>query len=193
MNQFQPIRVNNYPNAVWRKKPPWRIALIANLIDDYEKTYDDPPDAGAEFDRRKTIESIASALESEGHYVDVVAGDSSLPEAILTLRPHICFNIAEGIGGDGREAQVPALCELLGVPYTGSKVVANAISLNKTMTKRVWQQLGLPTAPYFEFSSLEDIAHTDYRFPLFVKPARDRSVHQGALDLFIINGFFNDP
>ena len=91
----------------------------------------------------------------------------------MNIRPHICFNIAEGISGDGREAQVPALCELLAIPYTGSQVVANAISLNKTMTKRIWQQQGLPTAPYFEFTSLEDIAHADIRFPLFAKPARE--------------------
>ncbi|UCE00854.1 MAG: hypothetical protein JSV42_09120 [Chloroflexota bacterium] len=156
-----------------RKKQTWRIALIANLIDDFTRTPDDPLDAGAEFDRRQTIESISTALEAEGHKVIFVQANSALPEVLMKVKPQICFNIAEGISGDGREAQVPALCELLGIPYTGSQVVANAISLNKTMTKRIWQQLGLPTAPYYEFTSLEDAAHAELRFPLFAKPARE--------------------
>lgn len=173
MKTYQPTRVNYGPHSQMGKKPPWRIALVANLIDEFEREEDDPPDAGAEFDRRQTVEAIASALEAEGHYVHIIQGDYSLPEALLNVRPQICFNIAEGIGGDGREAQVPALLELLSIPYTGSQVVANAVSLNKTMTKRIWQQQGLPTAPYYEFTSLEDVAHAELRFPLFAKPARE--------------------
>jgi D-alanine-D-alanine ligase len=173
MHKYQTTRVQNINSYNKTKKPPWRIALIANSLDDFERDADDPPDAGAEFDRLQTIEAIAAALETEGHYVHFIQGDSSLPEALLNIRPHICFNIAEGIGGDGREAQVPALCELLGIPYTGSQVVANAVSLNKTFTKRIWQQQGLPTAPYYEFASVEEVAHADMRFPLFAKPARE--------------------
>ena len=173
MQTYNPIRENHWSHIHKNSKPPWRIALIANLIDQFEPDLDDPPDAGAEFDRRQTIEAIASALESEGHHVHLLQGDYSLPEGLINVRPHICFNIAEGVRGDGREAQVPAVCELLGIPYTGSKVVANAISLNKTMTKRIWQQQGLPTAPYYEFSSLEDVAHAEFNYPLFAKPARE--------------------
>lgn len=173
MLTYQPTRVNNMTHQQMGKKPPWRIALIANLIDSYEHQNGDPPDAGAEFDRRGTIEAIAAAMEEEGHYVHFLQADSTLPEALMNVRPHICFNIAEGLSGDGREAQVPALLELLGIPYTGSQVVANAVSLNKTMTKRIWQQQGLPTAPYYEFISLEDVAHAELRFPLFAKPSRE--------------------
>jgi D-alanine-D-alanine ligase len=147
--------------------------LIANLADHFRPGADDPPDAGAEFDKWVTIDAISSALEAEGHHVHLLHGDFSLPEALINVRPHICFNIAEGVRGDGREAQTPAVCEILDIPYTGSQVVANAISLNKTMTKRIWQQQGLPTAPYYEFASLEDIAHVELRFPLFAKPARE--------------------
>lgn len=154
-------------------KPTWRIALVANLKDDYKKKLDDPADAGAEFDRRETIEAIEAALESDGHSVTVCEGDDSLPAALIALRPHIVFNIAEGLMGDGREAQVPALCEILGIPYTASRVVANAISLDKTQTKRIWREVGLPTAPFREFSSLDGLTHTALRFPMFVKPAHE--------------------
>lgn len=154
-------------------KPSWDIALVANLKNDYLRNLDDPPDAGAEFDQVNTIEAIKSALESEGHRVHFCAGDHTLPYNFINLRPDICFNIAEGVRGDGREAQVPALCELMDIPYTASRVVANAISLDKTQTKRIWREYGLPTSPFREFSSLDGVANTALRFPLFVKPARE--------------------
>ncbi len=155
------------------RKPRWRVALIANLKDEFEHEADDPPDAGAEFDRQETIDQITAALEADGHWVHFLRADQDLPAALKNLRPHICFNIAEGLHGDGREAQVPALCELMGIPYTASRVVANAISLDKTQTKRIWGQLGLPTAPYNQFTTLDEAAHTTLRFPLFVKPVRE--------------------
>ena len=173
MEIYQSTKARILPPPLERKQDSWRIAIIANLIDGFERNADDPLDAGAEFDRLQTIEAIADALERDGHNVFFLEANSTLPEALMDVRPDICFNIAEGIRGDGREAQVPALCELLGIPYTASQVVANAISLNKTMTKRIWQQQGLPTAPYYEFNSLEEVAHADFRFPLFAKPSRE--------------------
>lgn len=155
------------------KSPPWRIALIANLQDEVEWGPDAPPDAGAEFDKHTTIESIARALEADGHWVHACSGDSTLPEALMSLRPNICFNIAEGLGGDGREAQVPSLCEMLGIPYTASRVVANALSLDKTRTKRIWRDAGLPTAPFQEFNDPGETLDPRLVFPLFVKPARE--------------------
>ena len=171
MHKSQSIR-SNFKHRQDHKLP-WRITLIANLKDEFAPRSDDPPDAGAEFDRYETIEKITQALTLDGHQVDFVRGDHNLPPFLTQFRPDICFNIAEGISGDGREAQVPALCELLGIPYTASGVVANAISLDKTQTKRIWQQQGLPTAPNYEFKSLEEAAHTELRFPLFVKPVRE--------------------
>lgn len=166
----------------------YRIALIGNLQDDYIPEEDDPPDAGAEFDKQSTIEAISQALESDGHHVTYIQADAKLPKKLLSLQPHICFNIAEGIRGNGREAQVPALCELLGIPYTASQVVANAIGLDKTQTKRIWQQQGLPTAPFYEFSSLHEVAHTNLSFPLFVKPARE-GTGMGVENQSIVNDY----
>lgn len=173
MYTYQPSRSNGKHSQPLQRRPPWRIALVANLIDEFERQLDDPPDAGAEFDRHETIEAIAGALEADGHWVHFCAADETLPGALMNLRPHIVFNIAEGSQGDGREAQVPALCELLGIPYTASRVVAHALSLDKVQTKRIWQQFNLPTAPFQEIKSLKELDHTNLRFPLFVKPVRE--------------------
>ncbi len=175
MNNTFKARAMQQDGALKNVKPPWRIALMANLKEEnpQKESDDEPPDYGAEFDRVETIEAIAEALEAEGHFVHFASADHTLPKTLLNLRPNICFNIAEGVGGDGREAQAPALCEMLGIPYTGSRVVANALSLDKTKTKRLWAQMGLPTAPFYEVYSLADLEQLSLEFPLFAKPARE--------------------
>ena len=105
MQTYNPISERHWSYLQKSRKPPWRIALIANLSDHFERSPDDPPDAGAEFDKKLTIDAIASALEAEGHHIHLLHGDFSLPEGLISVRPHICFNIAEGVRGDGREAQ----------------------------------------------------------------------------------------
>jgi D-alanine-D-alanine ligase len=159
--------------TIGRHAAPWRVALLANLRSDVHFGADAPPDAGAEFDRQETVEAIAQALEADGHWVTFLPADHTLPDSLHRLRPHICFNISEGLAGDAREAQVPALCELLGIPYTGSRVLANSLSLDKALTKRIWRDHGLPTARFQEFTSSEDPLDPELRFPLFVKPARE--------------------
>lgn len=173
MHTFENTVSHRKPPGTFTRPAPWRIALMANLKDEVEWDGDAPPDAGAEFDRRETVEAIAEALERDGHWVHLCRADHSLVESLTNLRPHICFNIAEGVQGDGREAQAPALCELLGTPYTASRIVANAISLDKTQTKRIWQSAGLPTPAFQEFHHPGENLSADLKFPLFVKPARE--------------------
>lgn len=164
------IKGNNLPLS---RSFSWHIALLANIKGETVWSVDAPPDAGAEFDSWETINAITTALEAEGHRVSLCVADATLPQTLSTLRPDICFNIAEGIGGDAREAHAPALCELLGIPYTASRVLANALSLDKTQTKRIWQSHDLPTAHFQEFVTGREPLDPTLVFPLFVKPARE--------------------
>jgi len=161
------------PSMRPRPARPWRVAVIANIKGETSLPHDGPPDAGAEFDGMDTIQAIRSAIESDGHVTSFLAADSTLPTRLKEFYPDICFNIAEGMGGDAREAQVPALLEMLHVPYTASRVLANALALDKTMTKRIWRDVGLPTAAFQEFSTGDEPLSPHLQFPLFVKPARE--------------------
>jgi D-alanine-D-alanine ligase len=157
-----------------RLKRYWKIAILANIKDeDHAKPEGVPPDAFADFDHIETIDSLRAALETDGHSTVFIQADKDLPYALREEKPDICFNIAEGLGGDAREAQVPALLELLGIPYTGSRVLANGISLDKTLTKRIWRDRRLPVAPFQEFIIGDEPLRTELKFPLFVKPARE--------------------
>ena len=132
-----------------------------------------PADALADYDHIETIQAIQAAIETDGHKTVFIPADRKLPFRLSEIQPDICFNIAEGLGGDAREAQVPALLEMLHIPYTGSRVMANAISLDKTLTKRIWRDRRLPVAPFQEFIIGDEALRPELRFPLFVKPARE--------------------
>ncbi len=157
-----------------RIKRPWKVAVLANIKDEnMPKPEGVPPDAFADFDHIETVESLRAALETDGHSTVFIQADRNLPYALREEKPDICFNIAEGVGGDAREAQAPALLELLGIPYTGSRVLANGISLDKTLTKRIWRDRRLPVAPFQEFIVGDEPLRAELNFPLFVKPARE--------------------
>ena len=172
-SQEQEQEAEKPPSYHPRPVRPWRVAVIANVKGETPLPIDAPADAGAEFDRRETIQSIQDAIESDGHSTRFLSADQSLLNSLREYRPDICFNIAEGILGDGREAQVPALLEMLRIPYTASRVLANTVGLDKTMTKRLWRDHGIPTAPFQEFSTGSEALDPALVFPLFIKPARE--------------------
>ncbi len=150
----------------------WRVAVTYNLKYSVKAkvSADAPSDALAEYDSVDTIEAIKGALTAAGHEVVGLEADETLLDSIRQVAPDICFNIAEGIKGEARESHVPALLEMLGIPYTASKVLANAVSLNKAMTKRVWRDYGLPTAAFQVFYQGNEPLDPRLTFPLFVKP-----------------------
>lgn len=171
--QEQEQEAEKPPSRRPRPARPWRVAVIANVKGETALPIDAPADAGAEFDRRETVQAIQDAIETDGHTTRFLSADHTLLDTLRAYKPDVCFNIAEGIIGDGREAQVPAMLEMLRIPYTASRVLANAVGLDKTMTKRIWRDHGLPTAAFQEFVSGYEPLDADLTFPLFVKPARE--------------------
>ncbi|MGD8584800.1 MAG: D-alanine--D-alanine ligase [Chloroflexota bacterium] len=149
------------------------VALLANLKKNAPTWEGISPDHWDDLDSEETIAAINAALESGGHQVTFVEGDITLYDRLRQLKPDICFNIAEGHFGDSREAQVPAILEMLRIPYTGSRVLTLALSLDKPMTKRVLSYHDLPTPPFQVFERLDEALDPAMRFPLFVKPSRE--------------------
>jgi D-alanine-D-alanine ligase len=154
---------------------PLRVAVLCNRKHSIVVAPDAPPDALAEYDAEVTLESILQALHEAGHEAFFLEADETLLDTLRATRPDICFNIAEGLHGDSRESHIPALLEMLGIPYTASKVLANAISLDKAMTKQIWRDSGLPTAPFQLFRTGDAPLDPALSFPLFVKPVREGS------------------
>ncbi len=152
-----------------------RVAVLSNRKTSITVAPDAPPDALAEYDVDVTLEAIVRALEEEGHDAFLLEADETLLDTLRETRPDFCFNIAEGLKGDSRESHIPALLEMLGIPYTASKVLANAITLDKAVTKQIWRDSGLPTAPFQLFRTGCEALDPALEFPLFVKPVREGS------------------
>jgi D-alanine-D-alanine ligase len=103
-----------------------------------------PDDLHEEFDSPATVKAIADVFRSLGHTVSELGDGRSLIEALLKNPPDLVFNFAEGSGvSRSREARVPAVCEMLGIPCTGSDPLALAVSLDKDVTRRVVESLGV--------------------------------------------------
>jgi D-alanine-D-alanine ligase len=149
------------------------VALLANLKKNAPTWSGMHPDRWDDLDSEGTIEAISRALEAGGHRVTCLEGDLSLVENLRQVRPDICFNICEGHFGDGREAQVPAILEMMRLPYTGSQVLTLALALDKPMTKRVLAYHDLPTPEFQVFERLDESLDPGMHFPLFVKPSRE--------------------
>lgn len=149
------------------------VALLANLKKNAPTWEGMPPDRWDDLDSEETIADITRALESGGHTVTFLEGNIELAHLLPKVKPDICFNISEGYFGDARESHVPAILEMLRIPYTGSRVLTLALTLDKPMTKRVLTYHNLPTPAFQVFERPTEPLDPDMTFPLFVKPSRE--------------------
>lgn len=151
------------------------VGLMFNLGKNEPPEEGEPPDAHAELDSEQTVKAIAAALESVGHEVALIEGDEEAYLKLRQVRPDIVFNICEGLRGESRESHIPAMLEMLGIPYAGSGVLALALTLNKAAAKKMLLYHGVPTPPFCTIAPGEPISWDGLRFPLFVKPANEGS------------------
>ena len=125
----------------------------------------------------KTVHLVAEALEKGGHNVQIIDGNMHVIERLQEFMPMVIegermgmvFNMAYGIQGESRYTHLPALLEMLGVPYVGSGPAGHALALDKVTTKIFLQKYGLPTPQYWVFST-GDEDMSEVEFPAIVKP-----------------------
>ena len=105
------------------------------------------PDFYAEWDTFETIDAVRVALV-ELHHVILIEADEDAYTKLSAERPDIVFNIAEGLHGVSREAQIPAMLEMLQIPYTGSNPLTLAICLDKARAKEILAFHQTPTPKF---------------------------------------------
>lgn len=156
---------------------PLKVAVLYNLRREQLHHGDagDTASLEAEYDTQDTVDALLAAVEHAGHTPVPIEVDLDCLNDLRHHRPDIAFNVAEGLPGPGREAQAPAMCEMAGVPHTGSGVLTLALCLNKAMTKRVLLQQGIPTPAFRVIPPDTAVSAQGLRFPLFVKPNREGS------------------
>ncbi len=163
--------------------PPQLTAGIAYNLKKGIKS--DVEDIEAEYDSLETIEAIKNALESAGISVILLEADADFINKLKKTHVDIVFNIAEGISGRGREAQIPAILSFLGIPYSGSDETTLCISLNKALTKRYLSTFGIKTPSYQLVKTSDFKLDNSLNFPLIVKPDAEGS-SKGISDMAIV-------
>ncbi|GAB4290447.1 MAG: hypothetical protein Kow0090_03520 [Myxococcota bacterium] len=167
-----------------RKRQAYKVGLTYNLKRIAPKQPGDD-DSEAEYDSRSTIDSIKNAIASYGHEVIEIEATSELPSLIPSMQLDLVFNIAEGIQGRNRESQVPAILELLDIPYTGSDSATLSITLDKVLAKKVVRQAGLPTPNFAVWKTSKERIPKGLSFPLIVKPVAEGS-SKGVMEVNVV-------
>jgi len=149
----------------------------------------EPPDPSsddlyAEWDDIQTIKALETALASR-HQVTLVEADLEAFETYRQLRPDLVFNIAEGLHGASREAQIPAMLDMLGIPYTGSDPLTLGLCLDKRRTKEILAHNRIAT-PDFKVVSTPTEIPAELNFPLIVKPTLEGS-SKGVTDKALVH------
>src|ERR1019366_111628 len=163
---LQPLLDPARPRA-GRRRTGLRVGLAFNMKRIESHAGDDRE---AEYDAPETIQSITRAIESPGHVVVPLEATPEFPRALMASKVDVVFNIAEGLAGRSREAQVPSLCELLGVPYTGSDPATLSICLDKALAKRLLVDID---APAFQVLITGREKLRPLRYPVIVKPNQE--------------------
>lgn len=130
-----------------------------------------PEEEVAEFDADVTIAGIESAIRELGFATDRIGHIRTLAQRLVAGdRWDLVFNIAEGLKGRSREAQVPALLEAYDIPCTFSDPLVCAVTLDKAVAKRVVQSFGLRTPGFHVVQRANDLDLVQLPYPLFAKP-----------------------
>ncbi len=145
-----------------------RVATVLNTRvhdDEFEVEYDPP----------HTIELIRHGIEAAGHEYLFIEADENVVENLKKARPDLVFNRAEGVRGESRESHVPAILEMLGIPYIGANVLTTSICLNKATTKMLLQYRGILSPQFQVCSSIREAKRLDIVSPSILKPNEEGS------------------
>lgn len=131
-------------------------------------------DTYAEWDTWETVNAVKSALEIYNN-VSLVEADENAFENLRRLKPDIVFNIAEGFNGISREAQIPAILDMLSIPYTGSDPLTLATCLDKARTKEILTYHNIPNAKFLLVGRTGQLKNHSLGYPVIVKPVSEGS------------------
>ena len=155
-----------------------RIGIAFNIKTDHNL------EEQAEFDEPETIAAIDNALKIAGYETVLLEATAGFPQKLEEGKPDIVFNIAEGKSGRNREAQVPAILEYYGIPYTGSDAAALSIALDKALTKQIVKSCGVKAPASFEINDRLLVSADDIVFPVLLKPNAEGS-SKGISDICV--------
>ncbi len=157
-----------------RKTGPLKVGFTFN-VKRLKAEIDGTRDDEAEYDSPKTIQAVREAIVAAGHEVIDLEATPDLPTVLASTQVDVVFNMAEGIKGRNRESQVPALLELLDIPYSGSDPAALSIALDKALAKKIVRSHGILIPNFIQLVTGKERLPKDLKYPVIVKPNAEGS------------------
>ena len=111
--------------------------------------------------KKSGLKVVGLELPSEQNFEVII-------KKLKEVKPDICFIAFHG--SPGEDGTIQGALELLKIPYTGSGVLASALSLNKKFSKIIFEKVGIPTPKWFSIKSPTEFLYHDINFPIVVKP-----------------------
>ncbi len=145
--------------------------IDSNLAEKYSSRLSD---VYAEWDDEETISAVEQAIKKAGHEVIRIEADENAFEKLRSVKPEIVFNMAEGFGGASRESHIPAMLEMLNIPYTASDSITIGNCHDKSRCKEILSYYGVPNPGFFITDSIVN-GQPKVKYPAFVKP-----LHEGS-------------
>ena len=154
-----------------------KIAFLYNVRHNFSVSRDYRNQLEGDFDDPITTKWQIKHLKSLGFKILPIEANEKAYFKLFRLRKKIdlVFNLAEGIYGKDRELQMPAMLEMLQIPYTGSSPLTHAFSLNKAKAKEIFLANNIPTAVFQSVDNLDFILKKELKFPVIVKPVAEGS------------------
>lgn len=150
------------------------LASVPSITNNHSSNLNLQADTFAEWDTWETINAVKDAISCYND-VTLIEADEEAYNKFREVKPDIVFNIAEGAFGVSRESQIPAMLDMLQIPYTGSDALTLGICLDKARTKEILSYYNVPTAKFFVADKVEDAENKNLKYPLVVKPISEGS------------------
>jgi D-alanine-D-alanine ligase len=162
---------------------------VAILIDEPRINFL-PGEEGSNEDlqKRRTIKCLKKVILKRFECI-VLKADNDILLELRKENVDLVFNLCNGIRGKTKLAQIPALLEFAGIPYTGSSILGHALAINKNYACKLFNNSGISTPEFvciYDIDDLKQLKNKKIKFPVLIKPCDEgsgRGIHQDSLAL----------
>lgn len=133
--------------------------------------------------KEETVKDLLEVLSKKYDCIRMTADDNIIKN-LRYEKVDLIFNLCNGLVGDSKLAQLPALFEFLNIPYTGSSIMGHGLATNKNYSSTIFQASNVPTPKFFPVFNIKEIEDIDLEFPIIIKPndeGSSRGIHQDSL------------
>ena len=119
--------------------------------------------------KEETVKDLLEVLSKKYDCIRMTADDNIIKN-LRYEKVDLIFNLCNGLVGDSKLAQLPALFEFLNIPYTGSSIMGHGLAINKNYSSTIFQASNVPTPKFFPVFNIKEIEDIDLEFPIIIKP-----------------------